>query len=113
MKIKHIKEDNLMRLEPIKNLFSIVDKQEYNLKYFQEYLRNQNGELATPEKIDEIKQKRQEFINFLISEHKTWLFDIEIEKTLQQWQVVIAIQNILDFLLQHFMTIILVKELMV
>lgn len=84
-----------MRLKPIKNLFSIVGKQEYNLKYFQEYLKNQNGELATPEKIEEIKQKRQEFIDFLISEYKTWLFDIEIEKTLQQWQVVIAIQNIL------------------
>lgn len=84
-----------MDLKLNKNLFSIVGKQEYNLKYFQEYLKNQNGELATPEKIEEIKQKRQEFIDFLISEYKTWLFDIEIEKTLQQWQVVITIQNIL------------------
>ena len=81
-------------MEPIK-INSVEPESKYLKESAQQYLDKQLYELATASKLQEIRDKRQEFLDTLYTYGIGYLFDITIPKTPFEWK---CLQDILNTL---------------
>ena len=81
-------------MKPIK-INSLEPECKYLKEVVQQYLDKQLYELATESKLQEIRDKRQEFLDTLYSYGIGYLFDISIVKTPFEWKCLLDILNTL------------------